>query len=164
MVSPVTMATAPKPCASGWEFIETNCELTWQGITLYGTIDAGGGWQNHGAPLDPRSAPGASYLIEKMNRSSRWTLAPNALSTSTIGIKGTEPIGGNISLILRVEASINSNPGAQSLHLCLVGCADISALIQVTPAVRHDATATGRILKAPSPPIYWSSSQPSSTL
>src|SRR5258708_12671116 len=104
MVSLVTMATAPKRCASGWDFIAMNCELTWQGITLYGTIDAGGGWQSHGAPLDPRSAPGASYLIEKMNRSSRWTLAPNALSTSTIGIKGTEPIGGEIFLFFSVYA------------------------------------------------------------
>ena len=107
MVSLVTIATAPKPCASGWDFIETNCELTWQGITLYGTIDAGGGWQSHGAPFDPRSAPGASYLIEKMNRSPMWTLAPNAMSTSTIGIKGTERIGGNISLIFAVDAGFD---------------------------------------------------------
>jgi predicted porin len=42
-----------------------------------------------------------------MNRSSRWTLAPNALSTSTIGIKGTEPIGGNISLIFAVDAGFD---------------------------------------------------------
>jgi predicted porin len=102
-----TAAFNPKPCTGLWDFIATNCELTWQGITLYGTIDAGGSWQSHGAPLDPRSAPGASYLIEKMNRSSRWTLAPNALSTSTIGIKGTEPIGGNISLIFAVDAGFD---------------------------------------------------------
>ena len=102
-----TAASNPKPCTGLGDFIATNCELIWQGITLYGTIDAGGGWQNHGAPLDPRAPSGVAYTIEKMNRSSRWALAPNGLSTSTVGIKGTEPIGGNISLIFAVDAGFD---------------------------------------------------------
>jgi predicted porin len=102
-----TAASPPKPCTSFWDFIATNCQLTWQGITLYGTIDVGGGWQNHGAPFDPRSASGASYRIRKMNRSPLWGLAPNALSQSTIGIKGTEPIGGNFSFVFAVDAGFD---------------------------------------------------------
>jgi predicted porin len=102
-----TAAFNPKPCTGLWDFIATNCELTWQGITIYGTIDAGAAWQSHGAPLDPRSAPGASYLIEKMNRSSLWSLAPNALSISTIGIKGTEPVGSNFSLVFAVDTGFD---------------------------------------------------------
>src|SRR5262245_34430228 len=54
-----TAAFNPKPCTGLWDFIATNCELTWQGITIYGTIDVGGGWQSHGAPFDPLSAGGA---------------------------------------------------------------------------------------------------------
>src|SRR5882762_8370967 len=81
-------ASAPKLCIDPWDFISTDCQLTWRGITLYGTIDVGAGWQSHGAPFDPRSAVGASYLIQKQNRSPIWSLAPNALSNSTIGIKG----------------------------------------------------------------------------
>ena len=100
-------ASNPKVCSGPWGFIATNCELSWQGITIYGTVDAGGGWQSHGAPLDSRSAPGASYLIEKTNRSSQWSLAPNALSTSTIGIKGTEPIGGTFSAVFAVDAGFD---------------------------------------------------------
>src|SRR2546430_11435018 len=91
--SPATAASAPKPCATLWDFIATNCQLTWQGITVYGTIDAGAGWQSHGAPLDPRAPPGASYIIQKMNRSSLWSLEPNAISQSTIRITGTDPVG-----------------------------------------------------------------------
>jgi hypothetical protein len=102
-----TAASPPKPCTSFWDFIATNCQLTWQGVTLYGTIDLGGGWQNHGAPFDPRSASGASYRIRKMNRSPLWGLAPNALSQSTIGIKGTEPIGGNFSFVFAVDAGFD---------------------------------------------------------
>jgi predicted porin len=104
---PVAAASDPKPCADAWEFIGTDCELTWQGITVYGTIDAGVGWQSHGAPLDPRSAVGASYLIQKQNRSPQWSLAPNALTNSTIGIKGTEPIGGNFSVVFALDAGFD---------------------------------------------------------
>src|SRR5713101_4317359 len=61
--SPSTSKSAPKTCTGVWDFIETDCQLTWYGITLYGAIDAGFGYQTHGAPLDPRSPPGASYLV-----------------------------------------------------------------------------------------------------
>jgi len=46
-------ASAPKTCTDGWGFVFTDCQLTWQGITVYGTIDTGFGWQSHGAPWDP---------------------------------------------------------------------------------------------------------------
>ena len=60
--SAATVGSSPKPCTDGWSFIATDCQLTWRGITVYGTIDAGFGWQSHGAPWDPRSAVGASYF------------------------------------------------------------------------------------------------------
>src|SRR5262249_25793017 len=102
-----TAASAPKSCTSLWDFIATNCPLAWQGITIYGTVDAGGGWQSHGAPLDSRSAPGASYLIEKPGRPREWSLAPNASSPSTMGIKGPEPIGGTFSAVFAVDAGFD---------------------------------------------------------
>jgi predicted porin len=106
--APPSAADAPpKSCTDSWAFLATNCQLTWQGITLYGTVDMGAGWQSHGAPLDPRSAVGASYLIQKQNRSPLWSLAPNALTNSTIGIKGTEPIGGNFSLVFALDAGFD---------------------------------------------------------
>ena len=33
----------PAPCGSLWDFVATACPLTWYGITVYGTIDVGGG-------------------------------------------------------------------------------------------------------------------------
>ena len=104
---PAPAATAPEHCADAWSFIATHCQLTWQGIAVYGTIDAGVGWQSHGAPFDPRSAVGASYLIQKQNRSPLGSLAPNGLSNSTIGIKGTEPIGGNFSVLFALDAGFD---------------------------------------------------------
>src|SRR6516165_11802013 len=34
-------AADAKTCTGLWDFIETDCQLTWYGITLYGVIDAG---------------------------------------------------------------------------------------------------------------------------
>src|SRR5258707_13920359 len=87
--SATTSASAPKTCTGAWDFIETDCQLTWYGITLYGVIDAGYGYQTHAAPLDPRSPPGASYLVQKYSRSARWDVAPNGLQNSSISIQGT---------------------------------------------------------------------------
>ena len=70
-------AADAKTCTGLWDFIETDCQLTWYGITLYGVIDAGFTYQTHGAPLDPRSPPGASYHVQRYSRSSRWDLAPD---------------------------------------------------------------------------------------
>src|ERR1700741_461565 len=90
-----TAASAPKPCTDASSFVSTDCQLTWRGVTVYGAIDAGLGWQSTGRPLAPRSAVGASYLIQKQNNFALWGPAPNALTNSFIGIKGTEPVGGN---------------------------------------------------------------------
>ena len=106
--SATTAASAPKPCTDGWGFIDTDCQLTWQGITVYGTIDAGFGWQSHGAPFDPRSAVGSLILDPETEQLGAFgTLAPNALTNSFIGIKGTEPIGGNISVVFALDAGFD---------------------------------------------------------
>src|SRR6266436_3327400 len=118
-----TSTSAPKTCTGVWDFIETDCQLTWYGITLYGAIDAGFGYQTHGAPLDPRSPPGASYLVQKYSRSSRWDIAPNGLQNSFIGIKGAEPIGGNISVVFALDAGfdpysfkLSNGPGSDAAN------------------------------------------------
>jgi hypothetical protein len=69
MTTPPATAAAPKPCTDPSDFIYTNCQLTWRGITIYVIVDMGLGWQSHGAPFDPQSAVAASYLIQKQNRS-----------------------------------------------------------------------------------------------
>jgi predicted porin len=99
--------SSPASCGSLWDFVATACPLTWYGITIYGTYDAGVGWQSHGAPFSPVYNVGASYLIGKMNRSSMWGLAPNGLSQSNIGIKATEPIGAGWSFVSDLEAGFN---------------------------------------------------------
>ena len=96
-----------RACTDPADFFTTNCQLTWQGITIFGIVDIGAGWQSNGVPLDPRSAVGASYLIQKQNRGPLWSLAPNALSNSTIGIKGNEPIGKDLSVVFDLDAGFD---------------------------------------------------------
>jgi predicted porin len=98
---------APPPCADPADFITTNCQLTWHGITIFGAVDMGFGWQSHGAPFDPVSAVTSSYLIQKQNRGPMWTRAANAMSNSFIGIKGTEAIGGNFSVVFDLDAGFD---------------------------------------------------------
>ena len=90
--APATSMMAPATCSSLEEFVATACPLTWNGITVYGTIDAGVTWLSHGAPFNGTSAVGAAYLIQKYSNRAQWSLAPNGLSNSGIGIKGKEPL------------------------------------------------------------------------
>jgi len=115
-----TPAASPASCGTLWDFVSTSCPLTWSGITIYGTVDVGGGWQSHGAPFSPLYTTGASYLIQKMNRTPMWGLGPNAMSQSNIGIKGNEPIGAGWSFVFDLEAGFDpyslrfaNGPGSQ---------------------------------------------------
>jgi hypothetical protein len=82
-----TQAPPPPMCGSVEDFLITDCPLTWNGITLYGTIDAGVTWESHGAPFNGTSAVGEAYLIQKYSNHAQWGLAPNGLTNSNIGIK-----------------------------------------------------------------------------
>ena len=115
---------APAACASPRDFVLTDCQLSWQGIRVYGTIDAGAGWQSHGAPLNPEYPPGGSYLIQKMNRSPMWNYAPSPLTQSNIGIKGVEPVGSTLSVIFDLETAFSTysfrlanGPGSQARNI-----------------------------------------------
>jgi predicted porin len=104
---PAASANAPASCTNASDFITTNCQLSWYGITVYGAIDVGGGWQSHGASSHDTFPAPASYYIQKMNNSPMWGEAPNAMSQSSIGVKGTEPLGGNFSFIFDWQAGFN---------------------------------------------------------
>ena len=117
---PLATATLPATCTGVSQFFLTDCVLSWYGISVYGTVDTGGGYQTHGAPFNGSYPQGASYSIQKMNRQAMWGLAPGALGASSIGIKGAESIGGDWKAIFQLEAgfdpySLNLSNGTQSL-------------------------------------------------
>jgi predicted porin len=86
---------APAPlvsCTSAVQFIVTDCPLTYYGITVYGTIDMGGGYESHGAAFNKNIISGVQELIRKNSNAPGWFLTPNGLTQSNIGIKGKEAI------------------------------------------------------------------------
>src|ERR1700738_2201851 len=103
----------PATCSSLEDFVATACPLTWNGITVYGTIDGGASWRSNGAPFNGTSAPGVDYLIQKYSNRPRWDQAPNGLSNSNIGIKGKEPLAEGWDFIFDLQAGVDP----YSLHL-----------------------------------------------
>ena len=97
----------PATCSSLEDFVVTDCPLTWNGITLYGTIDGGVTWLSHGAPFNGTSAVGADYIIQKYSNRAQWSLAPNGLSNSNIGIKGNEAFAPGWAFVFDVQAGFD---------------------------------------------------------
>jgi predicted porin len=100
----------PGPCASVPDFFLTSCVLSYYGITVYGAVDVGAGWQSHGAPFNPQFVTGASYLIQKMNNKPMWGLAPNGMGQSFVGIKANWPLlpgPGGVSFVGAIETGFD---------------------------------------------------------
>lgn len=81
--------------------------VPWNGITLYGAIDVGGGYATARSALGPSYPNGISDNIAKYSRGPGWTLVPNGLSQSNIGIKIKEPIGAGWNVIGDINAGFD---------------------------------------------------------
>src|SRR5271170_7628748 len=94
----------PAACTDVVEFFTTSCPLSWNGIAVYGTVDAGVSWQSHGTPFNPSYGPGLEPLISSNLNRALWNIAPNGLSQSFIGIKGKEPFAPGWTFIFDLQA------------------------------------------------------------
>ena len=104
---PALAAPAAKPCfASVYDFLTSgpdDCPLSWKGVTLYGRLDYGAGYESHGAPFNGNYPNGVNTLIKKNGRRSQISIAPNGLGQSYIGVKGKEPIASDWSLVFNLQ-------------------------------------------------------------
>jgi predicted porin len=85
--------------------------LTWHGITLYGGIDMGLAYQTHGTPLSNSAGFGLGYLISKNSNKPYFGAAPNALSSSNIGLKGNEELFPGLSAVFNLQTSFLPTSG-----------------------------------------------------
>src|ERR1700722_18901336 len=85
---PLVTPAVPATCTGVSQFFLTDCVLSWYGISVYGTVDAGGGYQTHGAPFNGYFPQGASYSVQKMNRQAMWGLGPGGPVASYLGVRG----------------------------------------------------------------------------
>jgi predicted porin len=102
--------TTADACASGHEFLTTDCTLTWHGITLYGAYDIGLGWVSHGLPSNGSNYEGES-LVNRNGYRSMWLAAPNNLQQTGLGVKGKEEFLPGWSVVFNASTGINPNSG-----------------------------------------------------
>jgi predicted porin len=88
--------------------------LTWHGITLYGLVDVGVTYQNHGTPLNNLAGSGLNYLISRNSNGSYFGVGPNALSSSFIGLKGNQEIADGLSAVFNLQTGFNPQSGLLS--------------------------------------------------
>jgi hypothetical protein len=100
-------APAANPCfASLYDFViadPDDCPLAWNGIGLYGRFDYGAGYESHGVPFNGNYPNGVETLISKNSNGPRYTIVPNGLGQSHVGINGVEPIVSDWSLVFKFE-------------------------------------------------------------
>ena len=104
---PATITTVPAPATA-------ESLLSWYGITLYGDVDIGGTYQSHGTPLSDHFGPGLEYLIQKNSNHSNFSVAPNALSYTTLGLKGVEQLIPGLSVVFNLQTTLVPTSGALS--------------------------------------------------
>ncbi len=86
--------------------------LTWHGITLYGIIDIGLQYENHGAPISDYFPAGANDVVQKNSLRSVFGATPSNMSQSRVGLSGKEPLGvGDWSAVFRAETYFNPQSG-----------------------------------------------------
>jgi predicted porin len=85
--------------------------MCWKGVCLYGIIDAGFGWQSHGQPFNGAMPTGAQYLVSAGSNRAMWTASPNAMSQSTIGLKGAFEVLPDLNAIFKVETGFDPMSG-----------------------------------------------------
>ncbi len=87
----------PKPnCyATFWTWLDSSaadCPLTYWGITFYGQVDVGGGYETTTPEFNPDYPQGVQELISKQSHGAAWQAVPNGLSQSNVGVKWKEQI------------------------------------------------------------------------
>lgn len=104
---------APAACTGAIDFFTTDCPLSWYGVTVYGIVDMGGGWQSHGTPFNRSIISGVEELISKNSNHAQWLPAPGGLSQSTVGIKGKEELAPGWSFVF--DLSMGFDPYSLTL-------------------------------------------------
>jgi len=88
--------------------------LSLGGVTLYATIDVGYAYQSHGVPLSSEYLGGLEYQAFTTTRNfagSVSTVAESGLEQSKIGIRVSEPIIDEFTLIARTDTGFNPLSG-----------------------------------------------------
>jgi predicted porin len=103
--------SAPAPAQTTVVSDSKDQSLTWHGITLYGIVDIGLQYENHGAPFGDYYPANSGDIIQKNGRQSVTGATSSNLSQSRIGLQGSEPLAGDWSAVFKVETFFNPSTG-----------------------------------------------------
>ncbi len=84
--------------------------LTFCGITIFGTLDAGLGWASYGLPSNGKLYLGDN-LINKNATHSYFGVSPSNLSQTTVGIKGATELLPGLTGLFYASTGINPQSG-----------------------------------------------------
>jgi predicted porin len=85
--------------------------LTWHGITLYGSIQAGLAYLTHGAPFSGYAASSLPYLVSKYSNRPTFGYAGNDYGASYLGLKGEQEILPGVSAIFNMTSYFDTGSG-----------------------------------------------------
>jgi predicted porin len=88
-----------------------NDDLCIKGICVYGNIDMGVSYIQHGAPLNSLGNPPLNYLISKNSNGAYFGAGPNQLSSSFIGLRGKQEIADNLYAVFNLQTIFDPASG-----------------------------------------------------
>jgi len=88
-----------------------NDDLCWHGVCLYGDIDVGLSYNQHGAPLSALAGAPLDYLISRNAGGSYFGAGANMLSTSFIGLRGKQEIADGLYGVFNLQTLFNPISG-----------------------------------------------------
>src|SRR6202012_5584079 len=91
-----------------------NDDLCWHGVCVYGNIDMGLTYQNHGAPLSALAGAPLDYVVSKNSNGSYFGVGPNAMSNSFIGLRGKQEIADGLFAVFNLQTLFNPENGVNS--------------------------------------------------
>jgi predicted porin len=119
--------------------------LSLGGVTLYATIDVGYAYQSHGVPLNSDYVGGLEYQAFTTTRNfagSQSTFAESGLEQSKVGLRVSEPIASDFTLIARTDTGFNPLSG-QLTDACKA-LAENSTLPQGQQTANADSSRCGQ--------------------
>ncbi len=88
-----------------------NDDLCWHGVCLYGDIDVGLSYQQHGAPSSTLAGAPLDYLVSKNGNGAFFGAGANMLSTSFIGLRGKQEIADGLYGVFNLQTLFNPVSG-----------------------------------------------------
>ncbi len=114
--------------------------LTWHGITLYGTVDVGYGFETHGLPYSGALYTGQDYVTFGNSKlaGSYSSLTNSALSQSFVGLKVEENLGLGWTALAKLETGFNPLSGELA-----DACASLVRSVGVQPGTKFPIESAG---------------------